>query len=220
MQKYKKFDSFTSYLKQVKGNLFKKWEELCPLCQAKGCAKFLGYYFRKRLYWLDRLYTNILIIRFECKRFNPVPPGTHRTFSILPCPLIPYSQYPIPSALGIAEALVHNDGDVIKTVKTLEQRYTEVNPEPSTIIRIGDIVQEAIEKLNRLSQDLKENIGWRINKLMPYRDQLSSFISFVKNYQRQKARDLAYDYFDLFQKDVPYMQRDFLFGTPSQLLLT
>jgi hypothetical protein len=179
---------------------------------------FLGFYVRKQIYWFDVLFKNKPIIRFICKRLNPILPGTHRTFSLLPCPLIPYSQYSIPSALVIAEALAANNGNANQTVKMLDREKEEMNPNLSTIVRIGGLVHKAIEKLDRLSQDIKENIGWRIDPSMSYRDVLSTFTSLINNYQNRKASDLAYDYFALFQKDVPYMQREFLFGTPSQLL--
>lgn len=224
LQIYKYLCNFASYLKQGQEKFNKKWNKPCPLCGAKDCAKFLTFYRRKRVYWNGRVYTNVLIIRFECNRLNPnVAVGSHRTFSLLPYPLIPYCPYPIPYILKIARILAENDDNAYQSVRTLEARYEQVNPEMGTIAWIGDLVHKSQDKLNRLSHQIRDRIGWRMPLSMPYRDQLSHFISFVTNYRSQQVagsiatnRDLSYDYFHLFQQERPFMQRDFLFGTPSQ----
>jgi hypothetical protein len=196
-----------------------KWEEFCPLCGAKGCATFLGFYKRKKVYDGDEIYQNVLIFRFKCNRLNAVPAGTHRTFSLLPCFLIPYSQYSINSAIKIAEELDTYCGDLDLTAKALDSRYETMNPERGTIADIGNYVKRAIKKMNQLPVKIKKAIQWNQHS---YQSGISRFISFAKNYKNQSFSGLtgiialSWDYYDTFQKDMPYMERDFLLGTPSQ----
>lgn len=195
----------------------------CPLCGAKDCAKFLGFYERKQVCFSDIIYIDVEIVRFICGRLNPVPSGTHRTFSLLPCQLVPQSQYSIQSTLEVAAALDDHSGNTYQTAKAVDSLYTEINPELDAIAGMGNYVREAIDKLNRLPQEILKAISWSIPSSTPV---LSDFISFIKNYQSQVLANvsgacaLSYDYFYLFQKDLSYMQRDFLFGTPSQKYLS
>lgn len=57
------------------------FRDRCLICGRAGCARRNGFYVRKT--------ANLRIVTFECQ--NP-PPGRHRTFSLLPWPLIPYRQ--------------------------------------------------------------------------------------------------------------------------------
>lgn len=87
-------DNFTGYFKLVDKASFKIWLKPCPLCGAEGCAKFLQFYSRVRVYFDDTVYDHVKIARFICNRLNPnVAAGTHRTFSLLPYPLVPYSPF-------------------------------------------------------------------------------------------------------------------------------
>ena len=98
-----------------------------------------------------------------------------------------------------------------------------MNPEPAAIARMGLCVREAIDKLNRLPEEIVKAIDWPIS--LPSSG-VSEFISFTEHYQSQVlahasgAEALSYDYFHVFQKDLPCMQRRFLFGTPSQSYLS
>jgi hypothetical protein len=202
---------------------FRQWKGPCPLCGALDCAKFLGFYQRQRIYFRDTVFENVSVIRFTCCRHNPVSPGTHRTFSLLPCPLIPNSPYSIQSTLEVTAALEDHSGNAYQTAKALDLLYETMNPEQAAIDRMGLCVREAIDKLNRLPEEIVKAIDWPIS--LPSSG-VSEFISFTEHYQSQVlahasgAEALSYDYFHVFQKDLPCMQRRFLFGTPSQSYLS
>ena len=106
---------------------------------------------------------------------------------------------------------------------SLDLLYETMNPEPAAITRMGLCVREAIDKLNRLPEEIVKAIDWPISSSP---SGISEFISFADHYQSQVlahasgAEALSYDYFHVFQKDLPYMQRRFLFGTPSQSYLS
>jgi hypothetical protein len=59
--------------------VFPDFSDRCLICGLPGCARRNGFYLRKR--------GNVKVVTFECQ--NP-PPGRHRTFSLLPWPLVPY----------------------------------------------------------------------------------------------------------------------------------
>lgn len=209
--------TFARYLEQIWKVFFKIWPKPCPLCGAVGCATFLGYYIRVRVYFGDTVYVAVKIARFLCNRLYPVPPGTHRTFSLLPSCLIPYVRHSIDMTLEVAEMLSKNDENAYQTSRTLASRYENPTPVPATSGRIKDQAYEAIGKLNRLPQELQEMIDWSA-----CRATLSGLISFAKNYRSRILSGakgvyaLCYDWFYLFLQDLPFMQRGFLFGTPSQ----
>jgi hypothetical protein len=133
--------------------------------------------------------------------------------------LIPNLQYSIQSALEVAVALEDHCGRAYQTAKALDSLHEKMNPEQDAILKMDGYVRGAIDKLNRLPQEIVKAIGWSIPYSTPG---LSDFIAFADRYQSQVldnasgAEALSYDYFHLFQKDLPYMQRDFLFGRASQ----
>lgn len=201
---------------------FKIWSKPCPLCGAEECATFLQFYVRVRVYFGDTVYVNVKIARFLCNRLNPdVPLKTHRTFSLLPSPLIPYSPYALDVVLTMATTLSEHAENVYQTSYALASRYEHLNPDAVTLSRIKHRLDEAKGKLEQLSQAFRfppvrhGDRGWNGGEL-------SAFLTFVNNYHSSilpaasGACALSYDWFYRFQQDLPFMQRDFLFGTPSQ----
>ncbi len=185
-----------------------------------NCATYLCCYRRKRIHCGDQVYDDVAIIRFKCNRVQPdIPAGTHRTFSLLPCPLIPYQSYTIPVCLAIAMTLTNQQGHASQTAHLVAQRFLEANPERDAVLRIGRVIDAAMAKLHQMALTI-EGTGWRTDA-KPGKERLVEFIRFVQRYRSKQLPEqgicaLCYDYFYLFQKQLPYMQRDFLFGTPSQ----
>lgn len=220
IQLYKFYKTFACYFFPGVQASLKRWNAPCPLCYAMNCATYLGGYLRKKIYFRDQVYSNVTIIRFECHRRQPnVSVGTHRTFSLLPCPLIPYQSHTISVCLTIAETLAKQKGRASQTANLITNRFFEATPEPAVVLRIGQMVYAAIAKLHQIAQTVA-GTGWRTNA-EPGRERLAEFIRFVQRYRSQELQEqgicaLCYDYFYLFQRQQPYMQRDFLFGTPSQ----
>lgn len=180
----------------------------------------MQFYVRVRIYLGDTVYEDILIIRFICRRLNPnVPPGTHRTFSLLPYPLVPYSPYALPTTFTLAAALTEHGENPYQTSQVLASQYENLNPEPATLTRIKHRLLEAVHKLKQVPQKFQS----LISPLLSRRSiTLSELLALLGSYQSpvlvsaSGARALSYDWFYVFQEERPYMQRDFLFGTPSQ----
>ena len=205
------------------------WPYPCPLCGAEGCAKFLQCYIRLRVYLGDTVYENVLIARFICRRLNPnVPPGTHRTFSLLPYPLVPYSPYALPTTIELVSALRAHADNAYQTSQALASQYEHLNPEPTTLGRIQRRLVEALRKLqSRFAGPEKFQsrlAGLHQNKSSNHRslETLADLISLLVSYHSQVLLEvsgacaLSHDWFYVFQAELSYMARDFLVGTPSQ----
>jgi hypothetical protein len=147
------------------------------------------------------------------------PPGTHRTFSLLPHPLIPYSPYALETSVELAAVLTEHAGNAYQTSQALASRYENLNPDPGTLTRIKHRLLEALRKLKPLPQKLQQMIN-PPGATVPAT--WAEFITVVNNYQSQVVVAVAgvcalsHDWFYVFQEHQPCMQRDFLFGTPSQ----
>jgi hypothetical protein len=206
------------YLELIKKSAFKLWPNPCPLCGADDCAKFLQFYVRVRIYFGDMVYQNVKIARFLCHRKSPdVPAGTHRTFSLLPCCLIPYSPYALDVTLDMAQTLAEQNKNAYKASHLLASTEENLSPEPITLRRIERRLNETIQKLEHYPLVLQQRLADRELNAIGFSD----VIALANAYRSQLltsafgAAALCYDWFYLYQKNLPYMQRDFFLGTPS-----
>jgi hypothetical protein len=161
------------------------------------------------------LYTDFPIHRFECT----APPfyrrkGIHRTFSLLPAPLIPYERLDIPAVLAIARLRL--SGESLKAVCDRSADMREKEPlliGTSKIRSLVDMVKEAFNRLPLMS-DFVEIFRTMLHSLISV--SLLNFIEWAENYHsalfpRLSAPvSLALDY---YRKSLPLVI--FLFGTPS-----
>ena len=153
----------------------------------------------------------------------------HRTFSLLPHPLIPYSPYALDTSVELVTALTDHAGNAYQTSQTLASTYENLNPIPTTLGRLKDRLLEALDKLRclpeKFQQMIKPNQGANGRTL----ETLADFITLLVNYHSPAcgigvsgrkalsgACGLSYDWFYVFQAELPYMARNFLVGTPSQ----
>ncbi len=200
------------------------WPYPCPLCGVEGCAKFLQFYTRATVYFGNTVYEDVPIGRFICCRLNPnVPPETHRTFSLLPHPLVPYSPYALHTTIALATALAEHADNAYQTSQTLASAYENLNPGPTTLGRIKRRLVEALRKLKRLPETLQQMISERSIPTGRTLETLADLITLMVTYHSPAcgigvsgACGLSYDWFYVFQAELPYMERDFLVGTPSQ----
>jgi hypothetical protein len=199
------------------------WPYPCPLCGAEGCAKFLQFYTRATVYFGDAVYRNVPVGRFICYRLNPnVPSGTHRTFSLLPYPLVPYSPYALPTTIELVSALSAHADNAYQTSQTLASQHEHLNPDPTTLGRLQRRLLEALRKLQSLPEKFQRMI--RQNQAPEGRtlETLADLLTLLVSYHSQVLLEvsgacaLSYDWFYVFQAELPYMARDFLVGTPSQ----
>jgi hypothetical protein len=208
------------YLQLLKSPALKLWSEPCPLCGAEGCAQFLGFYVRRRVYGLGAVYEQVKILRFVCQRLNPTAPvGTHRTFSLLPIFLIPYVRSSLDFVMTVAEELTSHAEIVYRATGVLISKHdTDFNA--TTTARCKADLHRALDKLNGLPAKIRHALGWSQRT-----EKLSALVDLVKRYKSplHPARPwwgacaLSQDWFYEFHHGLRYMQRDFLFGTASQL---
>jgi hypothetical protein len=199
------------------------WPSPCPLCGAERCAKFLQFYTRATVYFDNAVYQDVPIGRFICCRLNPnVPPETHRTFSLLPHPLVPYSPYALNTTIALAAALAEHADNAYQTSQTLASAYKNLNPDPTTLGRIKGRLVEALRKLQRLPEKFQQILHQNKSSNSRSLETLADLLTLLVSYHSQVligvsgACGLSYDWFYVFQAALPYMQRDFLVGTPSQ----
>jgi hypothetical protein len=151
------------------------------------------------------------------------PPGTHRTFSLLPHPLVPYSPYALDTTVELATALAEHADNAYQTSQTLASAYENLNPVPTTLGRLKGRLLEALHKLKRLPEKFQQMIKPSQGANGRALETLADFITLLVTYHSPAcgigvsgACALSYDWFYVFQVELPYMERDFLIGTPSQ----
>jgi hypothetical protein len=92
--------SLSDYLKKVQsGNfIFPDFSDECPLCGGRHCAVRIGYYYRWTIDFDLKnntiVFFHIPIARYLCRRVHK-PRYKHKTFSLLPTPLVPYNRISI-----------------------------------------------------------------------------------------------------------------------------
>jgi hypothetical protein len=157
------------------------------------------------------------------------PPGTHRTFSLLPHPLVPYSPYALDTTIALTTALAEHADNAYQTSQTLASAYENLNPDPTTLGRLKGRLLEALHKLQSRFAG-PEKFQSRLAGLNPNKSSnsrtlatLADFITLLVTYHSPAcgigvsgACALSHDWFYVFQVELPYRARDFLVGTPSQ----
>lgn len=183
----------------------------------------MQFYTRATVYFGDTVYDDVPVGRFICCRLNPnVAPETHRTFSLLPHPLVPYSPYALDTAIELATALAEHADNAYQTSQTLASTYENLNPGPTTLGRLKSRLLKALDKLKGLPEKFQQLISQNQAPTGRTMATLADFIILLATYHSQVltgvsgACGLSYDWFYVFQAALPYMQRDFLVGTPSQ----
>ena len=213
--------NYIATAKQTYG--FPDYSEQCPLCGEKNCAVRIGFYFRKQIVFGFKIYKNVPIARWLCRK-KGTQKQKHRNFSLLPSALIPYHS--------------HDLNLIFETVKQIQQQSTTFEQTKSHISDKGIETDIALE--NNQIKDFQKMFSHAFTKLMavPQLKQrieqanyfhssnpIITVISFINSYKSQflttvnlKASNiekLAFDFFFNFQT-TGYFERHFLFGTPSQ----
>jgi hypothetical protein len=165
---------------------------------------------------------NFPIPRWLCHR-KGARKSKHRTFSLLPHPLVPYHSF----ALNDIKETVSYQNQADKTLEQTKSYIsckgitTDLSVENNPIYDFHHLFSDAYSKLNAVAE-IKQLI-----KEVDYTSQnpIDTVLKFVEGYQSSflssldfqasNIEKLALDYFFQFQSG-PYMERHFLFGTPSQ----
>ena len=125
--------SLSEYYRKVKGKKEDIFEILdlsfdvynrCPLCGGSDCARFIEYYERQVIDENGTYYKAFPIARFSCHRKGGEPIVKHKTFSLLPHQLVPYSKYSIAFIFKVLKLNCVDDKSIMQ-IQTYLSRFDE-----------------------------------------------------------------------------------------------
>jgi len=203
---------------------FPDYSEQCPLCGEKNCAVRIGFYYRKKLVFKFKIYNNVPIPRWLCRKKGHLK-AKHRTFSLLPSALIPYHSHDlnlISETVKYKQQTPDTSFENVKNYISDKGIETDITLENNQIKDFLKIFANAFAKLMAISE-LKQRI-----KQADYfnsSDPISTVTGFINSYKSpllttanlkaSNIEKLAFDFFFSFQSGC-FFDRHFLFGTPSQ----
>lgn len=226
-------ETITEYyikVKEKKGNivylldLVCDFKNCCPICGGNNCAKFIEYYTRPVIDENGTYYKYFPIARFKCYGKGKNKVSTHKTFSLLPYQLIPYSKYSIEFIIikTLRKILVENKSkvNILDLVNELINNSNDSVEHYLSIQSIEWFLKLIIKTINKLlaSGYCKEASGKLQvkNKI----EIVKRFIEFACEFETNKTAPeirgpcaLSYDLY------LTSNQTFFLFGTPSQFRL-
>lgn len=188
----------------------------CPICGAAGCAEFLEYYYRRVIDEYGTYFKAFPIARFKCNGLGYVPPGAHRTFSLLPYQLIPYVKYSLPFIVKCLKAVSGEGFSVNRLLDYLAEREQgRVDLSRSSYYHFRTFVLSCINKMlasgvyretEAFFQFPSDSGGRRISAFIVFAE---GFICHKTDHPIRGPCALGYDF---YLTSGGY----FLFGVPSQ----
>ncbi len=217
------------YYEKIKGNKDNILEILdlpfdfngcCPLCGGIDCARFMGYYHRGVVDEKGTFYKAFPTGRFLCTGKGMGFRVKHRTFSLLPYQLVPYSKYCLPFILKILKERYVTGRSVKAILDYLAGGRDSVYMDLSTsgIHAFKDFILSCINKLLVCGYYSKAE---RLLQQPSAGPRIEAFIGFAEAFVCAKVQPsvrgpcaVGYDYY--LQGGGPFGNGYFLFGTPSQ----
>jgi hypothetical protein len=193
----------------------------CPLCGASHCAKFIGYYQRPVIDENGTYYKALPVARYLCRRKGGQPIVDHKTFSLLPYQLVPYSKYSIPFIFRVLKS-IYVQGQSVMEVQTYLSRSQQtgiyIDLGAASIYGFKKVILEAISKL--LSSAYYPDAEKIVHQSRNHQ-RIKAFVSFAQAFCCYKVSPcirgpcaLSYDFY--MQGGGWFRNSYFLFGTPSQ----
>jgi hypothetical protein len=175
----------------------KLFGNICLLCGAPDCARFIGFYYRGVVDEKGRYFKYFPVPRFLCQR-EGVPVVDHKTFSLLHYHLIPYHKYSIPFMIKVLksrhieprtlEILIKYIADFTATGPVgTDYEYIELTF--SRIFAFQDIIKGAINKI-LVNQYYKDIIGrWQRQKVFNnnVNELIKAFLEFCLEFECHKT---------------------------------
>lgn len=204
---------------------FPDFTACCPLCGGSHCAVRIGFYQRKQVIIGYELYEDFPIARWLCRRKGTRKPK-HKTFSLLPYPLIPYHRYGLNVIVDTVSFHHHHGSSLVQTKDFISGQgvNNDIPLEDNQIHDLMNIFSQALLKLTtiaELKQQISQSRYWNSS------DPIGTLLKFIKSYtspllttrklKASRVEQLALDFFYHFQTG-DYFDRHFLFGTASQKL--
>jgi len=193
---------------------------MCPLCGARGCAQFIGYYYRGVIDEKGTYYKAFPIARYLCNGKGKFLTVKHRTFSLLPYQLAPYTKYSIPFIINALKKVYGEDNPV----KVLLDNLAGFDPEEyidlsvSSFYAFRAFILTSINKMMAMGFYKESTASLQIPS---EKQRIKIFLVFAQDFTCCKTNPkirgpcaLGYDY---YMEDGGYMRNaHFLFGAPSQ----
>jgi hypothetical protein len=184
------------------------------------CAQFIGYYCRGVIDEKGTYYKAFPIARYLCTSKGKALSVKHRTFSLLPYQLVPYSKYSLPFILNALRKVYGEDSSVKGLLDYLagfgSGEYIDLSANAFYAFRA--FILTAIDKM--LAMGFYKEISAQL-QTSSEKQRIRIFIVFAEDFscckidpERRGPCALGYDY---YMEDGGYMRNaHFLFGTPSQ----
>jgi len=223
-------ETLSEYYKKVKNkkdnvltilNLCVDFNDCCPLCGGKDCAKFMGYFHRKAIDGNGTYYKEFPIARFLCHNKGNKKGIRFKTFSLLPYQLVPYSKYSIPFIIKLMKAR-HIKGMSIYKVQEYMDAFCEGEILSTGSGQLAWFKQLFTKLINKLIASGYYQLG-EIKRFWEEKEQdlLKGFLQVAESFECFKVEPhirgpCAFNY-DFYLTGGGYFRNAyFLFGTPSQ----
>jgi hypothetical protein len=192
----------------------------CPVCGGKDCARFIGYYYRCVIDEKGTYYKAFPIARYLCNQKESALSIKHRTFSLLPYQLVPYTKYSIPFIMSCLKKVYGEDSSVKELLDYLAGFETGAYVELSTSVfhAFKAFILTCINKMSAMGFYREAEAALQ----NPSRKQrIKAFLIFTEDFACHKADQpirgpcaLGYDFY--LSNGGCFRNGYFLFGTPSQ----
>lgn len=223
-------ESLTEYYKKVKGKNYDligildlpiDFTNCCPICGGVDCVRFIGYYERKVTDENGTFYKKFPIARYKCRRKGKKKTVKHKTFSLLPYQLVPYSQYSIPFIIKCLTLRCIEGLSILKLQDYLaglnEHKILSVSVDQ--LLGFKALVMKAVSKI--MATKYYPEFDSEGFKEATEQGLLKSFLDFAQCFECFKTEPrirgpcgLGYDFY--LNGGGYYKNAYFLFGTPSQ----
>lgn len=197
------------------------YKERCPLCAGKDCAEFLGCYYRGVVDERGTYYKAVAVFRYRCNGKGSESIVNHRTFSLLPYQLAPYTKYSIPFIINTLNKM-KTEGKTIEEILNYWSGDNEygswLNLDQMTIRGFKKFVVQTIDKMlisgyyeEAISDFQSSSENERIKMFIEYSEE---FCCYKTDPYIRGPCGIGYDYYLTGNGYIG--NSHFLFGTPSQ----
>lgn len=192
----------------------------CPVCGGQNCPSYHGTYCREKV--IDEkgtYYKNYRIVRFKCNK-KCRKKTSCKTFSLLPCGLIPYKPYSIGFIVKILKKWLFGGKSIKEYLDYLSGSCVcSISGISSVLLyRFRSLILESIEKLFIYSRDKN------LLKVMNVEDKkvrVKTFLNYLEGRIDGKTRAPCKYGYEFYESNGGYSRNSpFLFGTPSQFRAT
>lgn len=214
-----KFASGSAFLEETGASF--QYKERCPLCGGKDCAEYLGCYYRGVTDERGTYYKAFPVFRFKCNGKGGESVVNHRTFSLLPYQLVPYTKYSIPFIINTLKKMTIEDKSIQEILNYWaggNEYGTYFDMDQMRIRGFKRLLIQTIDKI--LISGYYEEVTAKFQSACE-NERIKVFIEFSEEFCCYKTEPcvrgpcgVGYDYY--LRGNSYTGNSHFLFGTPSQ----